>query len=256
MEGTLLDLAAWRPRPSELPAPSRSEMLRYLGHTGQQIDDALEGRIERARELAVADARVHGAHRAFRVNAGGADGAGEACIRLEGTLVELRGRDIHRHLKDARSCILLCCTLGMQTERRLRALGAADPLDAALYDAACSAYVEDVVGELDRRLRSAAAERGLAANWRFSCGYGDCPLDAQEGILAALDAGRLCGVTATDSGILLPRKSVTAMIGLFDGPVRDAASQPSCDICKLRGSCPYRARGTTCHARHRPDPSS
>lgn len=249
MAETLLDLGTWRPRADELPAPSRSEMLRYLGHAGQQIDGALEERVERARKLAVADARVRGAHRAYDVDASGTDEAGDPCIRLAGTLVELHGRDIYRHLKDARSCILLCCTLGMQTERRLRALGAADPLDAALYDAACSAYVEDVVDELDRRLRSAAAETGLAANWRFSCGYGDCPLDAQAGILAALDAGRLCGVTATDSGILLPRKSVTAMIGLFDGPVRDASSRPSCNICKLRGSCSYRARGTTCHAR-------
>lgn len=240
-------LRAWRPGPGEEPELRRDEMLRYLGHTGQELEPDLARRIEEAAVLATRDARICGAYRVFGVDPTGTDAQGAPCIRLQGARIELRGRDIYRHLKDARACAVLCCTIGMGTERRLRALAASDALAGALYDAACSAYAEDAVEALDGVVRREAAGLGLHANWRFSCGYGDCPLDAQSQILAALDAQRRCGVCATDSSLLLPSKSVTAMIGLFDGEPSDAGSRPSCAICRLRGSCGFRARKTTCY---------
>lgn len=57
------------------------------------------------------------------------------CIHLVGTNVELRGRDIYRHLKDARFAALMACTLGMDAERRLRTTGAQHPLEGAVLDA-------------------------------------------------------------------------------------------------------------------------
>ena len=100
---------------------------------------------------------------------------------------------------------------------------------------------------MDRDVRTQAANVGLSANWRFSPGYGDCPLSAQPSILAALNASRLLGLTATTTNLLMPTKSVTAFIGLFDGPVHDANTRPTCNICRLRPSCAFRARGKTCY---------
>lgn len=244
---SLFDPLVWRPSSDGAPALSRSEMLRYLGYSGQELDQDLQQRIEDAAAAVVADARICGTRRVFPVDASALDEQGEPCIALEGTCVRLRGRDIFRHLKDARYAALICCTLGMQTERRLRAMGAGDALDAALYDAACSAYAEDAVEILDADTREAGLANGLNANWRFSCGYGDCPLDAQPAILAALNAQRLCGITATPTNLLLPSKSITCVIGLFEGPVHDAQTRPTCSICRLRPSCAFRARGTTCY---------
>lgn len=243
----LFDPLVWRPSANQSPSLSRSEMLRYLGHTGQALDEDLQRRIEHAASSVVEDARICGAAAVFAVDASAADQLGQPCIALEGTCVKLRGRDVYRHLKDARYAALICCTLGMQTERRLRAMGTGDALAAALYDAACSAYVEDAVDVLDQKTRDLARANGLDANWRFSCGYGDCPLDAQPAILAALNAQRLCGITATPTNLLLPSKSVTCVIGLFEGEVHDAQTRPSCSICRLRGACAFRARGTTCY---------
>ena len=80
-----------------------------------------------------------------------------ASIRLVGTNVELRGRDIYRHLKDARFAALMACTLGMDAERRLRTTGAQQPLRGAVLDAACSAYVEAAVEQMDQQVKTAAA---------------------------------------------------------------------------------------------------
>lgn len=244
---SLFDPVVWRPNRDQAPALSRSEMLRYLGHTGQKLDRDLDARIDRAVADVVDDARICGVRRVFAVDPHGVDQAGEPSIALAGTCVQLQGKDVYRHLKDARYCALLCCTLGMPSERRLRALGSADALAAALYDAACSAYVEDAVEVMDKEARSLAAHHGFATNWRFSCGYGDCPLDAQPAILSALNAQRLCGLTATPSNLLLPSKSVTCAIGLFEDEVHDARTRPTCGICRLRPHCSFRSRGTTCY---------
>lgn len=238
----------YRPTAGGQPRLDRAEMLRYLGYAGQQIDPGLAERIDRVADGLERDVLPRGVRRVFAVDASGTDDAGLPCIRLAGTSVVLTGRDIFRHLKDARYCALLACTLGMASERTLRMLGSQHPLESAVYDAACSAYVEAAVGEMDELARADAAALGLSCNWRYSCGYGDCPLTAQPAILAALNAGRLIGLTCTPTNLLLPSKSVTAMIGLFDGPVRAADSKPGCGTCRLREGCRFRARGTTCYA--------
>ncbi|MBE6469664.1 MAG: hypothetical protein E7001_06925 [Coriobacteriaceae bacterium] len=238
--------ALYRPAPGTGPVLDRDEMLRYLGYAGQEMDPGLAARIAAVADEVEAGLAPAGVRRVFPVDATGTDGAGEPVIRLHGTAVALEGKDIFRHLKDARYCALIACTLGIESERRLRAAGGA-ALEQTVLDAACSAYVEAAVEEMDAAVRAEAAELGLSTNWRFSCGYGDCPLTAQPRIVAALNAGRLIGLTVTPANLLVPSKSVTAMIGLFDGPVHDANTRPACGICRLRGSCAFRARGTTCY---------
>ena len=222
-------------------------MLHYLGYHGQDIEPELAARIDRVVTDLERSVTPRGVRQVFPVDASGLDADGEPCIRLAGTTVELRGRDIYRHLKDTRLCALLACTLGMESERTLRMLGSQHPLESAVFDAACSAYVEAAVEEMDTAAKRDAAALGLTGNWRFSCGYGDCPLDAQPAIVATLNATRLIGLTVTPTNLLLPSKSVTAMIGLFDGPVHDADSRPTCSVCRMRAHCAFRARGTTCY---------
>ena len=48
----------------------------------------------------------------------------------------------------------------------------------------------------------------------------------------------------------MPTKSVTAVIGLFDGEVHDAQSRPTCTICRMRKHCRFRAAHTTCYSSH------
>lgn len=237
----------YQPDAAGRPAIERTEVLRYLGYAGQDIDRALEERIGRAISDLGREVAPRGVRCVFPVDATGLDAQGAPCIRLAGTTVELAGRDIFRHLKDARYCALIAATLGVASERRLRLLASRSPLDATLADAACSAYIEAVVDEMDAETGRAAAAEGLTRNWRFSCGYGDCPLEAQDAIVSALDATRRLGLTVTDSHLLVPTKSVTAVIGLFEGDARASDSRPSCETCRLSDSCAFRARGTACY---------
>jgi cobalamin-dependent methionine synthase I len=47
---------------------------------------------------------------------------------------------------------------------------------------------------------------------RFSPGYGDWTLDNQPQVLQLAEAERI-GITLTESNIMIPRKSVSAVIG-------------------------------------------
>ena len=49
---------------------------------------------------------------------------------------------------------------------------------------------------------------------RYSPGYGDFPLEAQRELLALIDAPRKVGVWLTDSLLMVPSKSGSAMIGV------------------------------------------
>ena len=91
------------------------------------------------------------------------------------------------------------------------------------------------------------SEAGLRTNWRFSPGYGDAPLSMQPALLRALGAPGRLAVSCTDSFLLVPSKSITAAIGLFEPGTRAAGVRRSCATCSLGQVCMIRKQGRTCH---------
>ena len=93
-------------------------------------------------------------------------------------------------------------------------------------------------------LRQQAAAEGTYLTGRFSPGYGDWPITVQPLLASALDTQRRIGLCVTQTDLLLPRKSVTALLGISDHPVMGQLA--GCGHCALRGRCDYRKRGKTC----------
>ena len=79
---------------------------------------------------------------------------------------------------------------------------------------------------------------------RFSPGYGDLPLSLQPKICAALDTQRRLGLYVTESYLMNPSKSVTAIIGLSDWP--QMARIRGCTYCSMRETCKLRVGGKHC----------
>ena len=79
---------------------------------------------------------------------------------------------------------------------------------------------------------------------RFSPGYGDWPIGVQPLVAAALDTARRVGLCVTENDLMTPRKSVTALLGLSDHPVKGHLA--GCGHCVLNTRCEYRKRGKTC----------
>lgn len=163
-------------------------------------------------------------------------------FRLPEADMTLTGGLAKRMLAGCHRVILLCCTLGEAFDALLRAAQARDMARAVILDACGSAYVEAACDAAEDAV--SARHPGLYLTDRFSPGYGDLPLSLQPLILRALDASRRVGVTCTASHLMIPAKSVTAVIGLADTP------RPSrirgCAFCSMRDHCPYREGGKTC----------
>ena len=215
-----------------------AEALRYMGRIDQKVDASLESRI---RTMIGRCEQVSHPGWVYRVYPVLEDEDG---LRLQGTTLVLRGADIRAHLAGARECAVLAVTLGLANERELRRVSLLNGLDGMIFDAASSALVETVADAGNAAIVAEARERGLYAKWRFSPGYGDLPLDLQADIVRVLAADKRLGITVTDACMLIPTKSVTAFVGLFDTP---QDTQRTCANCNFAPYCHLKEKGTPCY---------
>jgi len=79
---------------------------------------------------------------------------------------------------------------------------------------------------------------------RFSPGYGDWPITEQSRIIRLLDGQRQIGLNVTKDSLMVPRKSITAVIGISDHPVKGCLA--TCDECVLRDKCLLKKEGKFC----------
>lgn len=145
-------------------------------------------------------------------------------------------------LTDCTHAAVLVCTLGAEFDLWVRREQARDISRAVMLDALGSAWVEAGCDAAEEAIR--ARFPGMYLTDRFSPGYGDLPLDVQPTLAALAGAGRI-GVTVTDSLLMNPQKSVTAIVGIAEHP--QPARIRGCAFCPLSKTCQYRKVGTTCH---------
>ena len=161
--------------------------------------------------------------------------------RLAGTA--LPGRDIALHLRGCDECAVLAVTLGAGCDQILRRLSAGQVALAAAADSAASLLVEQMADQAEAAVR-AALPPGRYLTGRYSPGYGDLPLALQPFVAELVNARRAVGLAVSSAGILIPRKSITALLGASDHPVK--GHRAGCAHCALRDTCQYRKEGTTC----------
>lgn len=200
-----------------------------MGYSGQKLAPELKDRVDAAIARCSEVARPAHVVHAF------------AASELP---LSLPGEDIAAHLAGAVEVALFAATLGHGVDQELRRLAVADPVGQVIFDAAATDAIEREADRVEAGIRSAAADKGLFCSWRFSPGYGDLPLDVQSALLGVLNASRRLGITLTPSNLMVPTKSVTAIVGLHPTPQPGLAS--SCSVCSLAEFCALRARGARC----------
>jgi 5-methyltetrahydrofolate--homocysteine methyltransferase len=169
---------------------------------------------------------------------------GEPGAPLAAGALTLPGRDIAEHLAGCEACVLLAVTLGAAVDRMISAAESANMGQAVILDAAASVLAERYADEAGRQLAAQANTERRYLTGRFSPGYGDLPLALQAGLLGALNAQRSIGLTVSATGILLPRKSITAVVGQAACPV--SGRPAGCGHCALSGKCGYKREGRHC----------
>lgn len=133
-------------------------------------------------------------------------------VQLSGFPALLTGKSIRKHLEGCNRAVVLAATVSAEADRLIRETSVVDMAAALAVDALCSAAIEqtcdiaeaEIFGDMPKEART----------FRFSAGYGDLPIELQRDFLEYLNAQRRIGLTCTDSYLLTPTKSVTAIIGL------------------------------------------
>ena len=124
------------------------------------------------------------------------------------------GRIILRQLRGSEAYALFICTCGVKFEayqQRLKQQG--DMVRVFIADALGSVIAEHCADQMEIALQESIDKLGWHHTNRFSPGYCGWHVSQQQ-LLFPLFQGHTCGVTLTDSSLMLPIKSVSGIIGL------------------------------------------
>ena len=172
------------------------EVARYLRMGGTAPEGALAARIGEMIDEAM---RVLRPARIWR--------------RLPVAQIPSPGTTLLRHLEGCAEAYLVCGTLGPGLDALHRRVSVTSGADALIVQAVGAALIERYMDGVEDEIRAELAP-GETLRTRYSPGYGDFPLAAQHDILAILDTPRRIGVSLTDSLLMVPSKSVSAVVGV------------------------------------------
>lgn len=152
----------------------------------------------------------------------------------------MEGNLIAKHLAKAEKVIILSASVGDAIEDHVtKYFSEGRYAYSVILDAAATAAVEQVADAMEKAIEPKAAKEGYTMRWRFSPGYGDWPLDQQSEMVRLAESEKI-GVHLSEASMLVPRKSITAIIGLVPQQTTPEPHTPSgCAACD-KVDCPSR----------------
>lgn len=217
---------------------NRDEVLRYLGYRNQVIDENILRLIDECIDETRYLAESRYVYKFFEID------NDNGKITLRNSKIELSGKNIFDHLKDSKVCILMSATTGSAIDMKIRYYEKINMTKALILDACASTAIEEVCDNAGSEIKEKLINQNKTITSRFSPGYGDLPMDLQRQFILVLEAGKAIGLTASSSNILIPRKSVTAIMGIIDK--NDKVEEKSCLKCNKYSSCHFRRERNCC----------
>ncbi len=149
----------------------------------------------------------------------------------------LSGPLIAQHLGRAREVIVMVCTIGGALDELVSAMiRAGDMVYALALDGVGSAAVEALANRACRRFELEAEAQGLQTSIPLSPGMvGWGVAEGQPQLFSLIDADAI-GVTLTDHSLMIPRKSLSMVLGVGKDML---AGGRTCDFCAMRDTCRY-----------------
>lgn len=140
--------------------------------------------------------------------------------------VRFSSKNLAKHLADCDEVLLFGATLGVRVDAAIRRLAMLSVAEGAAAQAVGAALIESYCDEVQAKLDTGR----LKQKTRFSPGYGDWNLTEQKLLFSLLDCAKTIGLTLTEGGMMVPTKSVTAIIGLTEAETC-VSRQHKCSEC-------------------------
>ncbi len=147
-------------------------------------------------------------------------------------------RIIYAQIKKSRSLAIFLCTIGPGMENWSRKLiDNGDYLKGYIVDAVASEAVEQATELTHNHLEAQMQNKSLGITNRFSPGYCKWSVMEQHTLFSLLPSG-FCGISLTETALMLPIKSVSGIIGIGPEVKRQVYA---CNLCDEK-NCIYRKK--------------
>lgn len=207
-----------------------SEAIRYLGYGRHAVDEKTLELVNSSFKELEARCREDFIYRIFDLHL-----PKEDVLQIGQWSIE--SKNLYKNMKGCDQIVVFAATLGLEVDRLLRRYSVTNMAQAVVLQACAAAHLEEycdrMQGEIGRELET--KQRYLRP--RFSPGYGDFDIKHQRTLLEILNANKTIGVTMTESCMLMPSKSVTALIGA--STTKEPCHRLGCESCE-KTDCLYR----------------
>ena len=150
-----------------------------------------------------------------------------SCVFIDGSIV-FRSQVITKMLEECNKIAIFVATIGSYLEETVIRLSKDGlVLQSAILDSIGSVATEKVADHVRNEIKEIAEAEKLCTSRRFSPGYCDWTIRQQKEIFRALD-GNTAGIRLTRECLMLPRKSMSGIIGI--GPCNMENYNP-CKTC-------------------------
>lgn len=145
---------------------------------------------------------------------------------------------IGQHLAAASQVVVIVCTIGHRLEELVAQIMAADLQYGLALDGVGSAATDALAAAACHHFELGAEREGTRTTTPISPGMIGWPVDkGQRQIFDLLNPEEI-GVTLLPSGMMVPRKSLSLVMGIGAGVSADGVP---CDYCTMRDRCRYRS---------------
>lgn len=202
----------------------QSAIEEYLGYFGARTDKNLLPLIEECKKefLACVD------YKACITQVNCCEKDSRICLDF----MQSESKSLAGNLKNCETAFVFAATTGAAVQRLIAKNSLISPVKGMVTDSIGSAAIEAFCDYINCKVGNVDYLRP-----RFSPGYGDLTLYCQQIILDRLDTKKHIGLALTESKMLTPVKSVTAIIGLSKEKNK-CKNQKGCMVCS-RINCPY-----------------
>jgi len=128
---------------------------------------------------------------------------------------ETSSKDLSTALGDSKKVLVFAATVGILPDKLISKYSKISPTKAVLLQAIGAERIEALCNAFCKERAEFYEKSGLKLKPRFSPGYGDLSLNFQKDIICALNCNKLLGISLTDSLLMMPSKSVTAIVGIY-----------------------------------------
>ena len=148
----------------------------------------------------------------------------------------LHGQLIAQHLAPAEEVIVILSTVGFPLEERSTELVKTDPAAGLDLEGVGSVGVEALANAACNHFEKEALQKGKKTSIPLSPGMEGWPVDQGQAEVFALIDSKTIGVTLTPSHLMLPRKSLSMVIGIGKEILTQGTT---CDYCSMKDTCRY-----------------